>query len=353
MSNKPSPLSIYHQQIADQQLHEDEAQANAVSVLEHIYQALTKPKTLLQKVGLAQRPASKGIYLWGSVGTGKTLLIDQFFHLLPFDDKLRMHFHAFMQCVHNELINHKGKPNPLKFVAKEFAEKSRIIFLDELIVNDIADAMLLTKLFDYLYSMNVCLCFTSNIIPDKLYEKGLQRQQFLPAIELIKQHSNIVELNNQMDYRQLHKPHSKNYYTPISEETRPILEQRFMELSHGDIFSNDAITIHKRKIEAIKHSDNIIWFDFMTICSVPRSQKDYLKLAEQYQTIIVSDIKVIKPTQHDLIRAFINLIDVLYDKQVRLIISAEKPIEAIYTEGKFIFPFARTQSRITEMAALT
>lgn len=341
-----SPLESYQEQLNADILQYDANQEIVVDALDQLYQELIQPIPWYRKLFL--RPAAPhGIYLWGSVGTGKTYLIDIFFHALPFDNKLRMHFHAFMQVVHAELHTHKGKTNPLKFVAKEFASKARVICLDELIVNDITDAMMLTGLFRYLNHFGVCLLFTSNITPDRLYEKGLQRQRFLPAIELIKQHSNVIELQTDIDYRQKFKDHQFNYYHPLEDEA---LDERFLTLTEG-IVRDDSITIHGRQIDVIKRSDNTIWFDFRTICGVPRSAKDFLTIADEFPNILISNLTEIDSQENNLIRSFINLIDVLYDNKNLVIISAVSPIYDIYPEGKFLFPFARTQSRITEMQA--
>lgn len=343
----PPPLLCYEQQINSGILQPDARQKQVIGLLDTLYQSLIQPKHFLEKFHLKKTKIPKGVYLWGSVGTGKTHLIDIFFHAIPFEKKLRIHFHAFMQVVHTELAEHNGKKNPLRFVAKEIADKASILCLDELIVNDVTDAMLLAQLFKYLYEYKVCVLFTSNIEPDRLYENGLQRQRFIPAIEFIKSHSSIVELSSNNDYRQQYKEHSHNYIFPYDDIE---LEQRFQKLHEGEV-TNKSLTLYGREIQVIKRAKNILWCDFTILCGVPRSQKDFLQLAKEFPIIMVSNLCNIKKDQNNLIRSFINLIDVLYDNQSHLIISAESPIHEIYTEGRFLFAFARTQSRITEMQA--
>lgn len=347
-----NPTEHYHYLINKDVITPDNEQLAVVKKLQHLFEQIItdETKSKLQKL-IKGDTAIQGFYLWGGVGTGKTFMIDNFFNCLPISNKLRMHYHTFMQYIHYELGEHEGDADPLKNIAKKIRKKTRILVLDELIVNDITDAMLLAELFKQMFEQKICLLFTTNIHPDDLYINGLQRQRFLPAIELIKQHCEVYHLQIQHDYRQNNLGLNKNYLTPLNEETHAELEKRFSKLTDGNPISTAPIKVHGRTINIVKQAGKTIWYDFIELCNVPRSQRDYIYLTKHYDTIVLSNLRVIKSEESSVARLFINLIDVLYDHRTHLIISAQTNIENIYTQGRLLFPFARTQSRIIEMQA--
>lgn len=352
------PSQHYHYLIEQRFIERDEQQLAVLPQLDALYDQLCLHRRFwprfwrkLRKV-IAWGNPPKGLYVWGSVGTGKSFLMDNFFNSLPFTEKLRMHFHNFMECVHFKLNEYQGAADPLTQVARDFAKRARVLCLDELMVNDIADAMILAELFKKLLSHEVCLIFTSNIEPSRLYEKGLQRQRFLPAIALIEAHTQVIKLDNGFDYRERNRGHAQNYLSPLNEKSDEKMREYFLQYSDGQAISAGTVEIHHRHIEFMARAPGIIWFDFNKICVVPRSQRDYLAIAADYKIVMVSDIRMMKPDQTVIVQNFISLVDILYDYRVRLIVSAEVSIDQLYPHGRLVFPFTRTMSRLMEMQAL-
>ena len=294
------------------------------------------------------RPA-RGVYLWGGVGRGKTFLMDLFFENLPFDDKLRFHFHRLMYRVHSQLKEHSGKIDPIDTVAEGLADRARIICFDEFYVSDIGDAMILGKLLQSLFDRRVCLVATSNIPPDDLYAGGLQRNQFLPAIDLIKKNTETVHVDGALDYRLRVLEQAEIYHSPLDEIAELNLASYFEKIAPDKGSSGQALEILGRNITTRRRADGIAWFDFSELCGGPRNQADYIELARCFQTIIVSQTPVLDEAMGNEARRFIALVDEFYDRRVKLIVSAAAPIDGLYTGKRLAQEFKRTGSRLNEM----
>lgn len=351
MVSKMTPIEYYHELISSGNLSEDPAQLAVLARLEAVSLLLiAEQKRRESFFSFLQKPKLiHGIYLWGSVGIGKTLMMDCFFHCLPFKNKLRMHFHAFMQRVHNELVKYQGEKNPLELVANDLAAEAMVLCFDELFVSDVTDAMLLGRLFKSLFARGVSLVATSNTAPDDLYKYGLQREQFIPAINAIKQNSEVIHLPIKVDYRLRHLQEAGVFYTPLDDFAKTSMEKTFSVLTQDETVSTTPVEIAGREIQVVKKAGDTIWFDFQVICTVPRSQKDYLLIAEKYRTVFISDIPVIGANEKDKICLFISLIDVFYDANVRVVISAAEPVAQIYSRGYMVMEYTRTHSRLLEM----
>lgn len=336
---------------------DDATQLQAIEKLELLSQSLTtnekNPLTnFLNKFPLfyKTRPVPVlGLYLWGDVGRGKTWLMNLFFEGLSIEEKNRIHFHHFMLDIHEKLGNLKKQKNPLQHIARQLAKKYRVLCIDEFIVTNITDAMILSELLHTLFKHRVYLVATSNRIPDDLYLNGLQRERFLPAIELIKTHTEVFHLDGHVDHRTSLLELSDIYYHPVTDETKRQISQRMQELAITPIVEEKRIRIQNREIVTISCSEEIAWFDFDVICTAPRAAQDYIELAEQYNTIIVSNIPIMDEYTDDRARRFIYLIDELYDRNVKLIASAAAEPEKLYRGTMLKFAFHRTSSRLIEM----
>ncbi|MFN3234423.1 MAG: cell division protein ZapE [Gammaproteobacteria bacterium] len=350
-----TPKQYYQRHLNAGDIEYDQQQWDVLERMEKVYHDLVQRdralRTPVKRFFVSKKPV-EGIYLWGSVGIGKTFIMDCFFNSLPFKRKLRMHFFAFMQHIHHDMQRLQGVKNPLKIIAKKLAKQTRVLCFDEFFVSDITDAMILSGLIKALFDEGLCLVATSNIDPDQLYKNGLQRQNFIPAIRLIKEHTSIIYLDSFKDYRAQHLKAAGVYYTPLDKAAEKNMEKAFALYRKTDV-SDSPIELFGRKIQVIKRSDKVIWFDFKKICGVPRSSKDYLALSKQYDVVLISNIPIISERQHDLITSFINLVDIFYDAGVKLIISAEQPPNALYQKGRLSFEFARTHSRLLEMQSMT
>lgn len=346
-----TPIEYYQEQCKKGQIVEDIQQLKVLDYLQKIHGDLIREQRKRVKFFSALRKPKliQGLYIWGGVGIGKTFLMDCFYHCLPFPEKKRQHFHQFMQWIHQQLKLHQGKKDPIEVIAKELASNTLVLCFDELFVTDITDAMLLGRLFKALFSRGVCLVATSNAMPDDLYKNGLQRKQFLPAIALLKQHTTVIHVPTITDYRLRHLKEAGVFYTPNDQEAREKMEKSFALLAHNKVVHYGSIEIHGRLVSIKKRADDIIWFDFDVICSVPRSQHDYLAIAENYRTVFISNIPIIPPNAKNMISLFIRLVDVFYDARVRLIFSAEKPVDQIYEHGYLSSDYQRTRSRLLEM----
>jgi len=304
---------------------------------------------LIAKLGHTS-PLQKGIYLWGSVGRGKTWLMDLFYQSLPFPERRRRHFHRFMYDVHAELRTLQNQESPLDIVAQRIAEECRVLCFDEFFVSDIADAMILAGLLEGLFSHGVTLVATSNIRPKDLYKDGLQRARFLPAIALIEQNTDVVAMGGRVDYRLRRLTAAGTYVKSDASDTPQRLGALFDELADGDeTQSGGTIEIEGRSIPVIRHDESIVWFSFAALCAGPRSQNDYIEIARNYQSVIVSDVPVLDSDHDNEARRFIALVDELYDHHVNLIISAEASPAELYRGERFATQFERTVSRLTEM----
>jgi len=356
-----TPTQRYRRDLADGILQADAAQALAVEHFQRLYDELVAepigaPSKLGQLWGLLSglKPetalAIKGLYIYGGVGRGKTYLMDVFFDSLPIERKMRTHFHRFMQRVHYELSRLKLQKNPLEQVAQEIAKEARIICFDEFFVSDIGDAMILGGLLEHLIKAGVSFVTTSNIVPDRLYENGLQRERFLPAIALLKQHTHILELDGGVDYRLRALQQASIYYSPLGSEADAQLLACFERLAdHGDVEKNTDVEVLGRKIPARMCAQDIIWFDCAALCDGPRSAYDYIELAKLFQALVLSDVPSFDGSNDDLARRFVSLVDELYDRHVKLIISAQVPLLSLYTGKDLAFIFERTSSRLLEM----
>ena len=355
---------IYQKAIAEQQLNDDVSQRLAVAEFQRLYDELANDSSgqhsffsrLIQTI-IGKSTAAAGIYLWGGVGRGKTLLMNMFYRALPFEQKTRMHFHHFMLDVHAQLAKlqqqntnkQNQQKNPLQQLARQYAQQFRVICLDEFTVTNITDAMLLYVLLDALFKQQVTIVATSNRIPDDLYLNGLQRDRFLPAIELIKQHTHVFHLDSGIDHRLALLEQSHVYHTPLSEQTGQILQQQFVSLAMDDIERDRSITIQNRNIKTLAVSDKLIWFDFDVLCNAPRATSDYIELASLYRIVMLSNVPVMNADMDDKTRRFIYLIDEMYDKKVTLIMSAESTVDKLYQGTMLAFAFRRTRSRLIEM----
>lgn len=349
-----TPEEYYQEQCHNGFIFEDPEQCNALKALQQIYfDLIAENNKRNQWLSVLHRPQSvKGLYLWGSVGIGKTFLMDCFYQSLPFKQKMRMHFHAFMQRIHAELKQHQGEKDPLQVIAKQLAKEAMVLCFDELFVSDITDAMILGRLLKALFANHVCLVATSNIAPDELYKNGLQREQFLPAIAAIKKETQVLNIPTTVDYRLRHLKEAGVFYTPLDDSARHNMEKSFAELARNLKIDDAPITICGREIHVQKKTEGIVWFDFKDICSVPRSQMDYLEIARCYHTVFISDIPIIPEDAKDTICLFISLVDVFYDARVRLVISAAEPVSNIYNRGYMVLEYTRTHSRLLEMQSL-
>ncbi len=350
-----SPLAIYRRRVERGELAADAAQARAVEALERLYRDLLRApphrglRQRIAKLAGKQRAPVRGLYLWGSVGRGKTFAMDLFYNALPFKDKRRQHFHRFMAHVHERLKEHRNVEDPLELVAEEIAADTRVICFDELAVTDIADAMLLGGLFAGLFTRGVTFAATSNIVPDQLYSGGLQRQRFLPTIALVKEHCVVVHVDGSVDYRLRALERADVYQTPLSATAEQRLAEFFDSIAPDEGDQGGALELLGRRIDYRRAADGVIWFDFAAICDGPRSKDDYIELSRLYQTVLVSNVPRFDATLENQARRFIALVDEFYDRRVKLIVSAAAPATEIYRGERLRRDFLRTQSRLQEM----
>jgi cell division protein ZapE len=290
----------------------------------------------------------RGVYLWGAVGRGKSMLMDAFYAAVPLRRKTRVHFHAFMRDVHAELATLTQEEDPLATVAARIARRWRLICFDEFHVSDVADAMILGRLLTHLFTAGVVFVMTSNYRPDDLWPGGLNRERFLPTIALLREWLDVVEVNGDIDYRLRMLEQVESYYSPIDAATDAHLAAWFDRLATGPDESAK-LSIDGRPLLARRRAGNAVWFDFATLCDGPRSQRDYLELARRFAIVFVSGVPRMGPATADQARRFTWLVDILYDHRVKLIVSAAVPVEALYVDGRNALEFSRTVSRLIEM----
>ncbi|WP_440903287.1 cell division protein ZapE [Catenovulum sp. SX2] len=352
-----SPFLQYQQDLASGKLLPDDAQANAIKYLDTLHHQVVEYLTPNQSWQaslkyLFRKPKNQvpqGLYFWGGVGRGKTYMMDLFYHGLPTEQKMRVHFHRFMHRVHNELKLLGGQSDPLITVADKLAKEAKVICFDEFFVSDITDAMILAGLIQALFQHGVVLVATSNIEPKGLYRNGLQRQRFLPAIDLIEKNCQVLNVDSGVDYRLRTLTQAEIYHSPCDGPAMANLDSYFSKMAIGDITTDSFIEIEKRKIAVRKMAQDLVWFDFRAICDGPRSQNDYIELSQCFHTVLLSDVEQMGNGTDDIARRFIALVDEFYERNVKLIIAAEVPMEQLYTEGLLSFEFKRCLSRLQEM----
>ncbi len=347
-----TPLEHYRVDLQRADFSVDPAQQRAVDRLEALYWQLVQPR----RQGVWKRlfgggvDSVRGMYLWGGVGRGKTYLMDIFFDALPFEHKLRLHFHRFMRRVHADLVLYRGEKNPLEKVADDIAAQAKVLCFDEFYVTDITDAMILANMLEALFARDVTLVTTSNIVPDELYRDGLQRSRFLPAIDLLKRHTEVFHVDGGIDYRLRALERVELYHSPWDTEARRVMEENFIRLVADDeeIEREGTLEIEGRAIEYVAICEDVVWFDFFAICDGPRSQNDYIEVAREFHTVLISNVPVFDG-QDDLARRFVHLVDEFYDRRVNLVLGASVALEALYADGRLGFEFERTRSRLLEM----
>lgn len=346
-----SVREYYLQALQEKGYVADEAQSKAIDRLqqaENDWSAyLAAQRNVFKKLFQRVEPP-RGVYMWGGVGRGKSFLMDSFYNSVQLDKKIRLHFHEFMHEVHVQLDKLKGVEDPLDEVSKRIAQKYQLICFDEFHVSDIADAMILYNLLKGLYDRQVSFIMTSNYEPDTLYPDGLHRDRILPALALLKQKMDVLNVDAGIDYRHRALEQEPMYYTPIDDKTSGALTQLFDQLRAVDD-EETSINVLSREFHAKRRAGNVIWFDFKELCEEPRSQDDYLELAKYYEYVIVSDVPKMSAAMSLAARRFTWLIDVFYDQKVKLVMSAEVEPEELYREGTMSNEFHRTVSRIVEM----
>ena len=333
-------MAVRHLQQLFEQLIAAEAAVENTSLLSSLFASLRKEKKI--------EPV-RGLYFWGGVGRGKTYLMDTFYDTLPFKRKMRAHFHRFMQRVHRELKALAGEKNPLQIIARKLADEARVICFDEFFVSDIADAMILSGLFESLFGHGVTLVATSNIEPDGLYKDGLQRARFLPAIALIKQHTLVLNVDGGTDYRLRTLEKAELYHYPLDAEADVSLRRSFEALAPEPGRANQVLEVEGREIPVRCVAEDVAWFDFAALCDGPRSQNDYIELAREYHAVLISDVPQFDANRDDQARRFINLVDEFYDRNVKLVLAAAVPLDQLYHGPRLKFEFERTKSRLLEM----
>jgi cell division protein ZapE len=342
-------VSVYEASLARRGFVKDSSQWRAVERLQQLYEewsAYKKRRDSALKRLLVKPPLPKGVYLWGPVGRGKSFLMDAFYLCVPLVRKRRVHFHHFMREIHRELDELKGTEDPIAEAAARTARRYRLVCFDEFHVSDIADAMILGRYLEKVMDLGVEFVMTSNYHPDQLYSNGLQRERFLPAIELLKTRLDVVQVDSGTDYRRLKMERVQVYHL----EDAP-LAQIFNELKDVEE-EKQPLDVEGRTIAYRKRAGGVVWFDFQALCGGPRSYADYVDLTKRFHTIILSGVPRMSAKQSDAARRFTWLVDVLYDERIKLVVSAEAPPEELFTEGDNSADFQRTVSRLHEMQSV-
>jgi cell division protein ZapE len=365
------PLALYRSRRGTGTLKADAAQEYAAERLQSLFQALREYRPAMGKVGWRARfgltrrpdPAPQGLYIFGDVGRGKSMLMDLFYETAPVENRRRVHFHAFMIEVHERLHQHRqaakeaeggGKKNgdeSIPDLARAIADEAWLLCFDEFHVTDIADAMILGRLFTALFDLGVVVVATSHWPPDDLYKDGLQRDLFLPFIRLLKERVDIVELSGPTDYRRDRLKGSQVYYCPHGPATERALHDLFETLTGGSPSTHCTLTAQGRKVDVPKAARGVAWFSFHELCARPLGAGDYLAIATHFHTVFIDRVPKLKEAQRNEAKRFMTLIDALYEHKVKTIISAQCPPDAIYNEGLHAFEFQRTVSRLMEMQA--
>lgn len=340
----------------------DPAQAEAAALLHQLHLALLAappgrtPSGLLGRWMARRRPPPdpvRGLYLWGGVGRGKTHLMDWFVDALPLPGKRRVHFHHFMHEVHAAMAHLPKQPDPLEVLAEREAARTRVLCLDEFVVSDITDAMILFGLLRALFARGVTLVTTSNTQPQSLYRNGLQRQRFVPAIALLERHTRVCELDGGIDYRLRNLTRAGVYF--VAGEGGggdEALAASFERLTGGHALAETAYSVNGREVPVRRIGTDVVWFDFDSLCGGARATADYIEIAREFHTVLVSGVPVLTPRHDAAARRLLHLIDEIYDRRVKLILSAAAPLEGLYPGGLHDFAHARLLSRLTEMQSL-
>jgi len=358
------PLEWYWHFSQRNDFQTDSEQLKVLGELQRLFEELEeyrqyragKLNRLVTNLGAGKKPP-RGIYLWGGVGRGKSLMMDAFYKVSRHRRKRRVHFHEFMREIHARMRGLSGQEDPLDIISTEIARELRLLAFDEFHVSDIADAMILARLLELLIEKGVVLVMTSNYRPDDLYPNGLQRSRFLPAIEILKRDLDVVELGGAVDHRRRLLDALSVYYTPIDENADAHLARFFGAMTKATYAENGTIEVGGRAIAFRRRAKGVIWFDFAELFEKPRSQVDFLEIASAYHTVLISGVKRMLPSQTDVVRRFTWLVDVFYDQRVKLVLSAEaQPEELVIPATEQSGPermvhkeFARTASRLREM----
>jgi len=344
-------MQTYQEQLLVKGFKCDEAQLRAVQSLDRCATqwAQFEAKGSWLSSLFNKKEAPKGVYLYGGVGRGKSFLMDCFYQSVQTKRKTRLHFHEFMREVHHELQALQGTVNPLDAMGRKISERYDLICFDEFHVSDITDAMILHRLLQSLFDHQVGFVTTSNFHPNDLYPDGLHRDRLLPAMALLNEKLEVIRVDAGTDYRQLTLEQADLYLCPNDERAERSMLMTFERLMAHDTLMSNTLTIESREIQARKVSKNVVWFDFETLCGGPRSHHDYLEIASRFQTVFLSDVPQMNERMASPARRFTWLVDVLYDRRVKLVMSAQVPPEQLYLQGPLSHEFPRTVSRLTEM----
>lgn len=346
-----SVRAIYEQNLAERGYQADDAQLAAVAALDRCaadWSTYKHKRSNVLKKWLDRSSLPRGVYMYGGVGRGKSFLMDCFYQAVPIERKTRLHFHEFMREVHRQLTVLQGTVNPLDVLGKQIAAKYKLICFDEFHVADVTDAMILHRLLDSLFAHGVGMITTSNFHPDGLYPNGLHRDRILPAIELLKASMDVINVDAGTDYRQRSLTEVQVYHSPADAQAEAALAEIFNALAEVDD-EPAALHIEARTLQAKRRAGGVVWFDFKTLCGGPRSQNDYLELAARFHTVLLSGVPQMSVRHASEARRFTWLVDVLYDRHVRLMLSAQVPPEQLYVQGPMAHEFPRTVSRLQEM----
>jgi cell division protein ZapE len=357
-----TPLTLYKSALTAGEFQADDIQLQAVTRLEVIYHALNTSPAVKTATpgGLLSRLFGKssakntlrpvqGLYMWGGVGRGKTWLMDLFFQTLPGERKLRLHFHRFMLRVHQQLTALQGQENPLETIADSFKAETDVLCFDEFFVSDITDAMLLATLLQALFARGITLIATSNIPPDDLYRNGLQRARFLPAIDLIKEYCDVMNVDAGIDYRLRTLTQANLWLTPLQPETVVAMRHIFDKLAGQEDETNPLLQVNHRPLQAMASGDGVLAVEFHTLCEEARSQLDYIALSKIYHSVLLHNVPVMGLKDENAARRFLALVDEFYERRVKLVISAQTPMYEIYQGERLKFEYQRCLSRLQEM----
>jgi len=355
IQQRTSPIKVYEQYVKEGGLQDDPAQRMVAGYFQILYDALaTKPKRrIINKIiPLHDKTSLRGMYVWGDVGRGKSLLMDIFLESAPITAKQRIHFHSLMLDIHKNIhtLRQKKVTDPLKAVAMDIAKKTRLLCIDEFQVTDVADAMILKKLFAILLKENVLVVITSNRPPKELYMGGLQREKFLDFVKLVNERMDVLELDSPHDYRTKKIKALKSVYlTPLNKKNGDELQHIFINLTNSAPVSKMILEVQGRKVQATETVGHIARFSFTELCGKPLGAADYLAIAKQFDTVFICNIPLLSPENRNEARRFVTLIDTLYDNKVKLICTAAATPEKLYQDGDGSFEFQRTVSRLLEM----